>query len=998
MDDDDDEADTTSIVKRFDEICFSIGDCDAIIIDKHSGDNSTRSQICYFELQEHSKTLACQLHHRYRPDYVLMDCQGWAAAEAIATLACMRIGVPFVPISCYDQHRPGRLCKVVDLLLSQSTGENKIQNPSVVAITVCENERDPILSVFYQAGVHRILYLEAMTGSIREHLNVPDTIPESPKDGNPDDMYVLFTSGTSSQIPKAVVGSHAATYRRIHWFLQNFPSSPRVGRRSKLTFVDGVNELWTSLLDQDSILVNVPPSDLQSRGIVAIYNKCSQLLLLPSQLNQMLLLPKSLSLERVLVSGEVCSSALVTKFSSMYESCELINLYGQTESTGDVCCTTLVGKSKPELTVIDNCVAIGAPILKSIQIELGDNNEMILQGAGQLANGYLTNRALEDATPSFSSFKTGDIGFCRHGVWYVKGRVDDVVKVNGIWTNPTEIEAAFSQAYGVDGTVVAVFVVDEDTKVMTSSLLCPNEGLCREFSRTVMHEQHGIPWNIIPSNVFFWDKIAISSTGAAKVNRNECKKVVLSQLGQRGKHSQKSKLQSTLGKETEKITFLSIVSSVLGMKEAALALSKSFVELGGDSASSITLLYLMRTLEGVNSEGLTALDILNATSLQDFQARLLGKGLSSSKRQKLSGPPPKVVDFKPNTMVRHSSQHRSISLNACVDSTPVIVDDKFVYSACQGGLIIKCDRDGSVLAFTQLDGWKVQADLLYLKDQSIVIACAYSWKGRGIVVGLSTDLKTHLWQHEMDVVVKTCPVLIANNVWIQGCDVVCVLNVITGDHVRQIKLPHHAIAKPFMFEKEDHTRCIAYASSDWASCLMLVDEENGSIEKSLEYEIGPVSKDLCRVNDKTAFIADSGGSLHLVELLPNVAIKSSYRLSGNPLSPPLMIANQTCVVGGYDGMVHCVHGTKGSLWRRHVGAAVYSKPAAIQRQSLLSDGTIGTIIVSTTAGDLVAMNAADGTIQWRDRVPAEIWSDLQLAFDNTIIFGAKDSCLHYYST
>jgi acyl-CoA synthetase (AMP-forming)/AMP-acid ligase II len=147
--------------------------------------------------------------------------------------------------------------------------------------------------------------------------------------------------------------------RRIHWL--KFLASPRIGRRSKLTCVDGVNELWTSLLDEDSILVTVPPNELQSRGIVSIYSKCTQLLMLPSQLNQMLLLPKSPSLQRVLVSGEVCSSALVTKFCSVYESCELLNLYGQTESTGDVCCAIL-GASK-EVAAIDNCVAIGAPIL-----------------------------------------------------------------------------------------------------------------------------------------------------------------------------------------------------------------------------------------------------------------------------------------------------------------------------------------------------------------------------------------------------------------------------------------------------------------------------------------------------------------------------------------------------------------------------------------------------------------------------------------------------------
>ncbi|CAJ1945451.1 unnamed protein product, partial [Cylindrotheca closterium] len=127
-----DSSNRVSLVKRFDEICFSIGDCDAVeLIDAEDG---TTSSVCYFELQEHSKSLAAQLFHRYRPDYVLVDCKGWVVPEAVATLACMRLEVPFVPVSCYDQHRPGKLEQVVHLLQQQKKTKKHTSStlPSVV--------------------------------------------------------------------------------------------------------------------------------------------------------------------------------------------------------------------------------------------------------------------------------------------------------------------------------------------------------------------------------------------------------------------------------------------------------------------------------------------------------------------------------------------------------------------------------------------------------------------------------------------------------------------------------------------------------------------------------------------------------------------------------------------------------------------------------------------------------------------------------------------------
>lgn len=226
----DDEDNLKSIINLFDSICLSYGDQDAILIHK---ENDEEQLFCYLELQELSLILACQLHHRYRPDYVLVDCFGHVIAETVTILACLRLGVPFVPVSVLEQHSgEGRLTAVVrELQLAK-------QDAHVIAICCCENDRDPVLGVFYNANIHCIVYLDA-SGNLLESLGVPQKLPQTVADqaANADDMYVLFTSGTSTGTPKAVIGSQRSTFKRLQWFLNAFESSPRVARRTRLTFV-----------------------------------------------------------------------------------------------------------------------------------------------------------------------------------------------------------------------------------------------------------------------------------------------------------------------------------------------------------------------------------------------------------------------------------------------------------------------------------------------------------------------------------------------------------------------------------------------------------------------------------------------------------------------------------------------------------------------------------------------------------------------------------------
>jgi acyl-CoA synthetase (AMP-forming)/AMP-acid ligase II/outer membrane protein assembly factor BamB/acyl carrier protein len=943
----------------------------------------------------------------------------------------MRLRRPFVPVSCMEQHRPGRMNNVVNLLLEkgkrylyndyENNNNNSSSNisssgshhlPSVVAVTVCENDQDPILSVFQDAGVHRIIYLDP-TGMIREQLSVPETLPSftlprkistfksSREEEKDDDMYIMFTSGTTSGLsshPKAVVGSHRATYKRLRWFLNTFSSSPRVGRRTKLTFVDGVSELWGALLDPNNVLVSVTPIELRAKGVITLVEdmKCTQLLLLPSQVSQLLLVSSekvaSHNLERVILSGEVCSTMIWEKFQTVYPKTQLINLYGQTETTGDVLYAII--SELGDAAVVDNVVAVGKPIMKGIQISLLDddnsnenydpsdkqkqqqigNKQLIIKGKEQkLSNGYL------GCSSSFDEFIPGDVGFYQNNIWYVRGRVDDVRKINGVLTSPNEIEAAFCKTYDINDYAGIAAVVFNNQVFLIST----NRDAVQRFSRLHMHEA-GIPLNLIPKKVLHVPSIPRIASGANKIDRKACLKLV-----QYNDHPDNPK------KKTE-TTLYSIVANVLGMDECDLDSNRSFLELGGDSATSITLLYRLKEEARIISD-INATDILWSESLQELENMLMGECGKAKRRRKetktgLSIKPATFREFLPKESVQVDECHRSISLLACVDSTPLVMGNSIV-SACQGGAILKFSTiDGTLEGFRHYPGWMIQADLLLIDSTNTLLVCGYSSTDKGVVVCLTSDLQEEKWKAELDGAIKSRPVVIDGVVWVLVGGRSVGLDSTTGQALNnELQLPRiPCVGNHIVINGEDGHGSIAFAISDWEGGIILLDTQKLESKIFVDCEIGPVYKDMTITEDsKGLFISDIYGSLHHLNI-KTMKILASIQLSSNPLSTATIIDNNTVVVGSYNGVLYCVRYDEGQQqlekqWECNCFSSIYSKP------HVLRDGSI---VVCTTAGYFIKIFVDNGDIQSFNRISAEIWSSPVQVGENVVAVGARDSKCH----
>jgi acyl-coenzyme A synthetase/AMP-(fatty) acid ligase len=961
-------------VALFDQICFTHGDDDAIQLVSTTNNKDTES-FSYLELQELSIVLASQLHYRYRPAVVVVDCFGHVVAETVSLLACMRLRVPFVPVSVYDQHAgAGRLETVVTALRKHIPG-------NVIAICGANNDQDPALGVFYKAGLYSILYVDRR-GEVKEQIHVPRFSPHHNKDEsslldddrnnkNGDDLYILFTSGTSSGNPKAVKGSHRSTFRRLQWFRDAFEASARVARRTRLTFVDSITELFGALLHPPSVLVAVEPHELREKGLALlldIVQPITQITLLPSQLASLFLLPKEnlKSLERIIISGEPCPASLVKQFDERLSSkCQVLNLYGQTESTGDVLAASL--RDFGDRAIQNGIVAVGKPILPSICITQTEKGELHIKG--NLANGYLG-----ESNP-FQTIATGDVGFCRDvneksKIWYIQGRCDDIVKVNGTLTSPPEVESAFTTFFGTDRIAAVIF----EGQVY---VVCEQE--LPKFSRQEMFDS-GVPWNLIPIKVFH-HTIPFLSSGAGKADRLQLHEIVRQRVNGQFPASQSSDPQ----------TVDSIVCDVL--QQSSLDPKKSFVELGGDSATAIHLLYCLRKAKLVSDTELSARDILEAQDIEELQRILVGdKATKKPRLTKDTAPPILQVPIS-----RHRLEgHMTITFQACVDASPIVTNDRSsFFLACQGGLLCKIDAMGVVQAYRHFPSWKFQADCLIIDrdgSESLVLVCGFNDFGKGLVATMDKQLAI-CWQREIDSPITLPGFHVeANEVLITSASGLIFFNIKTGSINRHLTLANEVFGKPVI---DRSSKTLWYMGGILQKINYSTEIPNIVSLSAFKDSIGPCYKDILLLDKLLVLvICDAWGQIHIVDITSDT-IRQTEHVSCCPLSSPLGYNDNKILVGTYAGQLMSFYIDNShqliKQWEVEVGASIYSRPTILPGKA--------ECVVVTTAGDVVCVRLGDGMILERQGVDGEIWSTPKVLGNDVkagckVVFGARDSQAH----
>lgn len=282
--------------------------------------------------------------------------------------------------------------------------------------------------------------------------------------------YILFTSG-STGVPKASAVSHGALAAYLGWASVRYASDRRGGTivHSELGFDFTQTCLWLPLLTGETIRFAPDPCSLDRLySMLLTEPPLSFIKLTPAHLQGIAALesldPRPLRWpDHVVVGGAALSGAMLPR--SLHDSPSIVhNEYGPTEATVG-CCV----HSEPADALAQGPVSIGSATPETAlfvldaqlqQVAAGKDGELYIAGA-QLAQGYVGNPR-ETAQhflphphacqPGERIYRTGDRVRRTDGSHHVfLGRLDDMIKRNGVRIEPGDISAQMLRHPAVSG-------------------------------------------------------------------------------------------------------------------------------------------------------------------------------------------------------------------------------------------------------------------------------------------------------------------------------------------------------------------------------------------------------------------------------------------------------------------------------------------------------------------------------------------------------------------
>ena len=324
----------------------------------------------------------------------------------------------------------------------------------------------------------RALAVSAPAGALtlEDTTGLPGAHPSPAEPSHP--AYVVYTSGTSGS-PKGVVLTHGglAGYLSALPAALGLPAEPAVLHTASFAFSSSVRQLAIPLAlggrvviaerdhltDPDRLLAYAAEHDVDVLDLVPSYLRAAEPALARGGWRPRVLLTASEPLLADLPEAIRRAPG---------EPPELINMYGQTETTGIVATAPVATEREGRGAV----VPLGRPIpgarIHVVDDRLrpvppGQPGEIVVGGTG-LARGYLGDPALTAARfvpdpfgpPGARLYRTGDRGrFLPSGKLEFLGRTGDQVKIRGHRVEPQEVTAVLSTMDGV--AECAVLCVEE---------------------------------------------------------------------------------------------------------------------------------------------------------------------------------------------------------------------------------------------------------------------------------------------------------------------------------------------------------------------------------------------------------------------------------------------------------------------------------------------------------------------------------------------------------
>ncbi|WP_103308734.1 MULTISPECIES: non-ribosomal peptide synthetase [unclassified Pseudomonas] len=523
--------------------------------------------LSYAELEHSIRAAAASLRARgVSPGHTVALQTPRGPAWIIWWLAVWRVGGTLLPLTAESPpERTADWCRRAGVYLLVST----IQKPEVAA------DLPPVLVPPPQPA----LASDDDTGSAY----VPH--PSEP-------AYILFTSG-STGAPKASAISHGALAAYLGWASPRYASDKRGGTlvHSELGFDFTQTCLWLPLLAGETIRFAPEPLSLDKLySMLLTEPTLSFIKLTPAHLQGIAalesLVPRPLRWpDHVVVGGAALSGGMLP--GSLCRSPSIVhNEYGPTEATVG-CCV----HSEPADVLSQGPVSIGSATPQTAlfaldahlrQVAPGEDGELYIAGA-QLAMGYVGNpretaqRFLPHPHadhPGERIYRTGDrVRRTDRSHYVFLGRLDDMIKRNGVRIEPGHISAQMLRHPAVSGCHT---FAQQGPGQLQPAIICAVT-LSAAVETRSLHAwlANQLPALMLPNRIITIEKLPCTPQG--KVDERQLLAGLCQEKSADNERLAEG-LESKLG---------AIWSKVLGVPD--LAPSSHFFAEGGDSIRAITV-------------------------------------------------------------------------------------------------------------------------------------------------------------------------------------------------------------------------------------------------------------------------------------------------------------------------------------------------------------------------------------------------------------------------
>jgi len=187
-----------------------------------------------------------------------------------------------------------------------------------------------------------------------------------------------------------------------------------------------------------------------------------------------------------------------------------------------VVCAETDADAKPIVPV--GQIVPGAQIRIGVDLPDGEVGEIQIRGPS-LCSGYFRNEALSETKFRDGWYHTGDLGFRLGDVFFVTGRMDDLIIVRGKNIYAHDVEAVAGAVPGVKPGRAIAFGIDDKSGTQALAVAVEVvENAERKAVQLDVNAQIGNIFGIVPADVCVVSENTLIKTTSGKISRSENKK------------------------------------------------------------------------------------------------------------------------------------------------------------------------------------------------------------------------------------------------------------------------------------------------------------------------------------------------------------------------------------------------------------------------------------------------------------------------------------------